>query len=316
MRALHVPAAGAEPQLGDIPTPTATEGTVLVRVKAAGLNPVDNGIAAGVMAGMMPHEYPLVLGRDAAGIVEALGSGVDGIAVGDEVVGHVLLAPPIQAGTIAEYAVFPAATVVAKPAGLDFETAAAIPLAGASAAQAVEAVDPQPGQTVLVNGGSGGVGSYAVQLLAARGVTVVATGRKESADRLRALGASAVIDHTSGDVAEQVRAAYPDGVDALVNVATGFDPTAVPVGAVRRGGKLASTTAVPDDDTLAAAGVTATSVMGTPLRKVVGPLLEQAAAGTLQISVAEVLPFDQAAAGLAKLAAGNTNGKLVVKVEA
>ncbi len=125
MRALHVPAAGAQPELGDLPTPAPAAGTVLVRVKAAGLNPIDNGIAAGMMAGMMPHEYPLVLGRDAAGIVEAVGSGVDGIAVGDEVIGHVLLAPPIQAGTIAEYAVFPAATVVPKPAGLDFETAAA-----------------------------------------------------------------------------------------------------------------------------------------------------------------------------------------------
>ncbi len=316
MRALHVPAAGAPIELGELPTPTASEGTVLVRVKAAGLNAIDNGIASGMMAGMLPHEYPLVVGRDAAGVVEAVGAGVEGIQVGDEVLGHVLLAPPIHAGTLAEYALLPAASVVPKPAGLDWVTAAAIPLAGASAAQAVEAVDPQPGQTVLVNGGSGGVGSYAVQLLAARGVTVVATGRKDSADRLRALGASTVIDHTSGDVAEQVRAAYPDGVDALVNVATGFDPTAVPVGAVRRGGKLASTTAVPDDDTLAAAGVTATSVMGTPLRKVVGPLVEQAAAGTLQISVAEVLPFDQAAAGLARLAAGNANGKLVVKVEA
>ena len=73
MRALHVPAAGAQPELGELPTPEATEGTVLIRVKAAGLNAIDNGIAAGMMAGMIPHEYPLVLGRDAAGVVEAVG---------------------------------------------------------------------------------------------------------------------------------------------------------------------------------------------------------------------------------------------------
>ena len=315
MRALYVPAAGEQPQLGDLATPTATEGTVLVRVKAAGLNAIDNGIAAGVMAEMMPHQYPLVLGRDAAGIVEAVGDGVAGLAVGDEVVGHVLLAPPIQAGTIAEYAVLPAAAVVPKPAGLDFVTAAAIPLAGAAAAQAVEAVDPQPGQTVLVNGAGGGVGSFAVQLLAARGVTVIATGKGESSDRLRALGASTVIDRADGDVAEQVRAAYPDGVDALVNAAAGFDPGAVPVGAGREGGKLASTTVEPDADTLAAAGVTSTAIMARPLREVVEPLVAQAAAGTLKVSVAEVLPFDQAAAGLARLAAGKADGKLVVTVE-
>ncbi|HYC82623.1 MAG TPA: alcohol dehydrogenase catalytic domain-containing protein, partial [Solirubrobacterales bacterium] len=201
MRALHVPTAGAQPELGEVPTPTATEGTVLVRVKAAGLNPIDNGIAAGMMAEMMPHEYPVILGRDAAGVVEAVGDGVEDIGVGDEVLGHVLLVPPIHAGTIAEYAVLPAAAVVEKPADLDFVTAAAIPLAGAAAAQAVEAVEPQAGQTVLVNGAAGGAGSYAVQLLAARGVTVVATGTSESADRLRSLGAATVIDRTSGDVA-------------------------------------------------------------------------------------------------------------------
>jgi len=314
MRALHVPAAGAEIQLGEVPTPQVAEGTVLVRVKAAGLNAIDNGLAAGMMSQMFEHRYPLVLGRDAAGVVEAVGDGVDGITVGDEVLGHVLLTPPIQAGTIAEYALLPAASVVPKPAGVDWVTAAAIPLAGAAAAQAVEAVEPQPGQTVLVNGADGGVGSYAVQLLAARGVTVIATGKPESADRLVALGASTVIDHHGADVVEQIRGAHPDGVDALVNVG-GFDPTGVPVGAVRNGGKLASTTAVPDDDTLAAAGVTATSIMARPTRDVVEPLVGQAASGALKVSVADVIPFDNAAAGLATLAAGKANGKLVVKVE-
>jgi NADPH:quinone reductase-like Zn-dependent oxidoreductase len=314
MRAVHVPAAGAEVELGEVPAPSATEGSVLVRVKAAGLNAIDNGLASGMMAGMMPHEYPLVLGRDGAGVVEAVGAGVEGIAVGDEVVGHVLLAPPIQAGTLAEFAVLPAAAVVPKPAGLDFPTAAAIPLAGAAAAQAVDAVEPQSGQTVLVVGADGGVGSYAVQLLAGRGVTVIATGKPESAGRLRALGASTVVDYKSADVVEQVRASHPEGVDALVNVG-GFDPAAVPLGAVRNGGRLASTTVVPDDDALAAAGVTGAQIMARPLREVVEPLVNQAAEGTLTVSVAEVLPFDRAAEGLATLAAGKANGKLVVKVE-
>ena len=166
----------------------------------------------------------------------------------------------------------------------------------------------------LRGGDAGGVGSYAVQLLAAQGVTVIATGKPESADRLRQLGATTVIDHHSADVVEHVRAAHPDGVDALVNVG-GFDPAGVPVRAVREGGKLASTTAVPDDDTLAAAGVTGTSIMARPLREVVQPLVEQVAAGTLKVSVADVLPFDQAVTGLATLAAGKANGKLVVRVE-
>jgi NADPH:quinone reductase-like Zn-dependent oxidoreductase len=315
MRALNVPAAGALPELGDLPTPTAAEGTVLIRVKAAGLNAIDNGLAAGMMAEMIPHEYPLVLGRDAAGVVDAVGAGVEGIQVGDEVLGHVLLAPPVQAGTLAEYAVLPAAAVVQKPQALDFVTAAALPLAGAAAAQAVDAVDPQPGETVLVNGASGGVGSFAVQLLPARGATVVATGTAASAGRLRDLGAATVVDRSAGPVAEQVRSAYPDGVDALVNL-TGFAPDDVPAGAVRPGGRIASTTALPDEATLADGHLTGAQIMATPLREVVAPLADQVAAGTLQVSVAQIVPLDQAAEALGTLAAGKANGKLVVTFDA
>ena len=314
MRALHVPAAGEQPLLADLPTPEPTEGTVLIRVKAAGLNPVDNAIAAGMLAGMLPHEYPLVLGRDAAGVVEAVGPGVDHISVGDEVLGHVLLAPPVSAGTLAEYAVLPAAAVTAKPAGLAFTTAAAIPLAGAAAVGSIDAVDPKPGQTVLVNGASGGVGSFAVQLLAARGVTVVATGTAGDTERLTQLGAAAVIDFSAGSVADQVRGRYPDGVDALVNL-VGLSPDAIPLGAVRSGGRVASTTVLPDEAALAAAGVTGSMVMAGPLTELVASLAEQAAAGTLRVVVAEVLPLDRAAEGLATLASGQATGKIVVTLD-
>jgi NADPH:quinone reductase-like Zn-dependent oxidoreductase len=104
MRALHVPEAGGHPQLGELPTPAATPGTVLIAVKAAALNPFDNAVAGGMLAQMVPHEYPIVLGRDAAGVVEAVGPDVDHVAIGDEVVGHILFAPPISAGTLAEFA--------------------------------------------------------------------------------------------------------------------------------------------------------------------------------------------------------------------
>jgi len=165
-----------------------------------------------------------------------------------------MLAPPIQVGPLAEYALLPAATVVAKPAGLDFTAAAALPLASAAAAAAVDHVDPQPGQVVLVNGATGGVGRYTVQLLATRDATVVATGTATEAESLTALGATTVVDYTTGSVAEQVRAAYPDGVDALVNL-VGNTPAEVPLDAVRKDGKVATTMA-PDADTLAAAGLT------------------------------------------------------------
>src|SRR5918999_968348 len=118
MRALHIPSAGEQPRLSDLPVPEVGEGTVLIRVRAAALNAIDNGIAAGIMADAIPHAYPLVLGRDAAGVVEAVGAGVDHVTAGDEVIAHILLAPPVQAGTLAEYAVVPAAAVTPKPAEL------------------------------------------------------------------------------------------------------------------------------------------------------------------------------------------------------
>ncbi|MCK9925836.1 NADP-dependent oxidoreductase [Frankia sp. Mgl5] len=313
MRALNVPAAGGQPRLSDLPVPGPVEGTVLVRVKAAGLNAIDNALAAGMMAEMLPHVYPLVLGRDAAGVVEAVGAGVDHVAVGDEVIGHMLLAPPIQAGTLAEYALLPAAAVTRKPAGLDFTTAAALPLAAAAAKAAVDAVEPEPGQTVLVVGAGGGVGSYAVQLLAARGVTVVATGTAADAGRLTALGATTVVDYTAGPVVEQVRAAYPDGVDALIDLVA-YTPDSAPLDVVRKGGKVASTLGAADEETLAAAGLTGTSVMAAPVRELIAELAALAAAGTLKVDITTVLPLEKATDGLATLASGAARGKIVVEI--
>lgn len=313
MRALHVPAAGEQPQLAELDVPEVADGTVLVRVKAAGLNAIDNALAAGMMAQMIPHEYPLVLGRDAAGVVEAVGAGVDHVAVGDEVFGHVLLAPPVKAGTLAEYAVLPAAAVAAKPAGLDFVTAAALPLAGAAAKASVDAVDPQAGQTVLVVGASGGVGSYAVQLLAQRGVTVLATGTGDDAARLASLGAATVLDFTAGPVADQVLAAYPDGVDALIDLVA-YAPDGLPLTAVRKGGKVASTLGAANDEVLGGLGLSGANVMAGPVRELIGELAELAAAGALKVDVTTVLSLDQAAEGLATIAGGQARGKIVVEI--
>jgi len=313
MRALHVLAAGDQPSLGEIDVPDVTDGTVLIRVKAAGLNPIDNILAGGFMAGMLPHEYPLVVGRDAAGVVEAVGSGVDHVQVGDHVLGHVLLAPPIQAGTVAEYAVLPAASVTRLPDGMDFVTAAAIPLASAAATAAVDALGDLagPGKVILVNGASGGVGSFVVQMLAARGVHVVATTTPAEDDRLRGLGATTTVDHTTGSVADQVLAVHPDGVDALVNLA-GNTVDEIPLGAVKAGGPVSFTTMGPDDETLAAAGLVGRKVMGIATRDVTAPIAQQVADGSLQVAVAQVLDLARATEGLATLAAGTARGKIVI----
>ncbi|MEV6813259.1 NADP-dependent oxidoreductase [Micromonospora sp. NPDC051296] len=313
MRALHVPAAGEPPRLAELPVPAPGEGQVLVRVQAAGLNAIDTSIASGTMAQMMPHAYPLILGRDAAGVVEAVGPGVDDLAPGQEVFGHVLLAPPIQAGTLADDALLPAAAVSPRPAGLDVVTAAALPLAGAAASAAVDAVKPQPRETVLVVGASGGVGSFAVQMLASRGVTVLATGTAADTERLTGLGAATVIDYTTAPVVDQIRAAYPDGIDALIDlVARSTDQ--LPLSVLRSGGRVASSLGAVNDDALGAAGLTGTNIMARPTREVLSALAEQALAGTLTVDIDTIVPLEQAADGLNTLANRHTSGKIVVKV--
>jgi NADPH:quinone reductase-like Zn-dependent oxidoreductase len=311
MRAFIVPASGESAVFADLPTPTPAPGEVLLRVRAVGLNPFDNHIASGMLEGFMEHRYPLVLGRDASGVVEAVGDGIDGLAVGDEVLAHVPFTSPFEAGTLAELVVLPATAVAAKPAGLDFVSAAALPLAAGAALGLVDRADPRPGQVVLVNGASGGVGRFAVQLLAQRGATVVATASPASADRMRELGATSVVDYTAGPTAEQVLALYPDGVDALINL-NGWVLEHVPVDAVRRGGTAHTVTQVPDDATLEARGLTGGQVMASPGREALAPLAEQAADGTLQIDVFRVLPLADVQAGFDEIEAGRVHGKVVV----
>ncbi|MET8974906.1 NADP-dependent oxidoreductase [Streptomyces sp. NPDC004539] len=308
MRALRVPEAGGEPAVGEVPRPRVAPGHVLVSVRAAGLNPLDNVLAAGLLADRFPYTYPLVLGRDAAGTVLAVGAGVDHVRPGQEVFGHTPLAAPLGAGTLAEYALLPAETVVPRPLGLDFVAAAALPLASAAAFAAVDRIDPGPGETVLVDGATGGVGRYAVQLLALRGARVVATGGAEDCARLTALGARLVVDRAAGPVARQVRGLFPGGVDALIHL-TSED---APLDAVRAGGRVATTTGVPGPEALAAAGLTGSTVYARPLRETVEPLAEQAADGTLAVDVYAVLPLERATEGLAVLAAGKARGKIVV----
>jgi len=313
MRALTVLEPGAQPVVAEIPAPVAGPGTVLVKVKAASLNAVDAAIAAGMLTGRMPHAYPLVIGRDAAGVIEAVGDGVEGLAVGDAVIGAVTFAPPLQTGTIAEYAVFPVATVTLKPAELSFEAAAALPIAGATAVAAADAVSPKPGDVVLVTGAAGGVGSFVLQLLAARGATVVATGRPDDAERLVGLGAAQVLDYTAGSLVDQVRAAYPNGVDALVDLVSHASDS-IPLDAVRDGGRVASPVGAAQGELLESRGLTGFNVGASAAREVVGPLAELAASGALKVDVTGVLSLDDAATGLAIFGAGHSRGKTVIHI--
>ncbi|MEV6589065.1 zinc-binding dehydrogenase [Streptomyces acidicola] len=141
----------------------------------------------------------------------------------------------------------------------------------------------------------------------------MATGTPADAVRLTKLGATSVVDFTAGSVTDQVKELHPEGADALVNL-VGNSIDDVPLAAIRKNGKVGSTTVHPDADALAAAGLTGTTVFAAPGAETIAPIAEQAANGTLTVEVTTVLPLDQAAEGLATIAAGKANGKIVVTV--
>lgn len=311
MKALVMNEFDSTPVLEELPDPEPGAGQVRVRVRSAGLNKIDAMISGGMLKGMAEYHFPVVLGRDVAGTVDAIGSGVDHVSVGDEVIGHVLMDGTLHHGTLAEYAIVPADGVVPKPANLGFDEAAALPLAAAAALAAVDAVDLTPGGSVLIVGASGGVGEYAVQLAASKGATVLATGLPEDGERLRGLGASDVLDYRQ-DVVALVRQTRPDGVDGLIDLVS-YDAESLGTlaTAVREGGRIASTLNAADAEALAARAITGTNIMASPDRRTLTSLVELIERGDLRVAVDQTLPLDQAIRGLETLATGQARGKIV-----
>ena len=316
MKAFALTAADQPAALVDLPDPDVAPGGARIRIHAASINGFDVYQASGGLAAMMPHDLPTVVGRDFSGVVDAVGEGRTDVAVGDEVLGFITSSPPLHAGSYAELVTETDKLVLApKPAGISFETAAAIPLAGATAQDAVDAIEPGAGDTVLVVGATGGVGSFAVQLAAQRGATVIATAKAGEEDAyVRSLGASETIDYAVVDVAQTVRERYPDGVDAVIDAVNRDKAACAMVSAtVRDGGKVATTVGAADIESLAERGVRATNVFGMPTSDKLASLAEQVAAGTLSVRLQQTYRLSEASAALAAFSAGKI-GKLVLEI--
>lgn len=186
--------------LSDIPQPTAGEGEVLIRVRAASINPVDWKIREGLMKIVTGKRFPRGMGVDVAGVVASVGVGVSSLAPGDEVFGWI---PYKTSGAFAEYAVVPAETVEKKPASVGFEEAACLPMAGTTAYKSlVEKAGLKAGDKVLINGCTGGVGLFALQIAKAKGAAVTGTCRGANAALAEDNGADVVIDYREANVLE------------------------------------------------------------------------------------------------------------------
>lgn len=314
MRAFAIDAFNTPGSVHDLPPPPVGPGELLVRVRAAGVNPTDWKMRDRQFPISSPH-FPLILGQDLAGIVEQVGADVTGWAIGDEVFGRVR-----QAGAYAEEVALPTSAALArKPHTLDFVHAAALPTPALMALASLNAIAVRPGETLLVVGATGGVGRYAVQLAARGGAHVIGSGRsKDSVARLTQLGAAETIDYSQIDLASAVKAAHPDGIDAIIDVASDRATLAWLSGALRNGGRIVSTVYAADEAALAARGIRATNVSlqesGFETAAHLDELARMAEAGELVVAVERTFPLEAAEQALEANKFGTVYGKIVLVV--
>jgi NADPH2:quinone reductase len=307
MRAVAFTEFGSAPEVLELDPPQPDEGELRVRLHAASVNGFDLAVAGGYLNGMMEHRFPVVLGKDFAGTVDAIGPGVTEFVVGDRVFG-VVTKPHLGDGSFGEYVTVPAAVGIARlPESVGFTEAAALGLAGTAALATVDGAKIEPGHTVLVVGATGGVGNQVVQLAANAGAKVIATAHTDEEKALvQKLGAVEVVDHTA-DVTATVRESYPDGVDAVVHLA---GDGAELVSLVRDGGRFVSTL-VSAPDQLPSSDVKVVPVYANPTADTLSRLAEHQATGTTRVTIQRVYGLDDAPAALSDFARG-TLGKLVI----
>ncbi|NRQ50428.1 NADP-dependent oxidoreductase [Aeromicrobium stalagmiti] len=306
MKAITYAAYGEQLELTDVDEPKVGPDWVKVQVKATSVNPVDWKIASGGLDGALDTFFPVTPGWDVAGVVEAVGPAVTSLAPGDEVFGYVRK-DAVHGGTYAEKVAAPIRTLAKKPANASFAEAAAIPLAGLTAFQAlVHALDVAGDDVVLIHGASGGVGSFAVQIARSLGARVIGTASEGNHDYLRDLGAEPV-EYGDGLV-DRVRAIAPDGVTAVLDLNGGDLDVSPELLADGSAGRIASIIdpAVKD--------LGGHYVFVHPDAADLDELAELFDDGTLTVQIAETFPLAETQKAWELSQEGHTRGKIVITV--
>ena len=307
MKAVVFEAFGTQPAPRDVPAPSPGPGELLVRVQTSSFNPMDGGIVSGMMKDVVEHRFPVTLGRDFAGVVEAVSGDVEGVSVGDEVFGFIPgMHPIIHDGTWAELFVVGQTEFAHKPASTDMASAGAVGLAAATALAGIDALELSSGETVLIVGANGGVGSFAVQLADAAGANVIAPARPEDEEYLRSLGVGELVPR-DGDVAAAVLARHAPGVDAVLDLVS-FTPGSYD-GALKAGGRVASSLRA------AGEGTGRTNVAGLPSCETLRRLADLLDDGTLTVHVQKSYPLHEALQGMRDLGATHKHGKLGLSLQ-
>jgi NADPH:quinone reductase-like Zn-dependent oxidoreductase len=288
----------------DAPRPEPKENEVLVRVIACGVNPADPLIVSGRYAKEFGTHLPLIPGYDVAGVVEKTGAKVTKLKAGDSVYGYALFG-----GGWAEYAVLAENEAAIKPKSLSFVEAAAVPLAALTAWQAlIDVAQLSAGQTALIHGGSGGVGSFAVQIAKARGARVIATASTPNQDLLKQLGADVAIDYTKTKFEEVAKE-----VDVVLDP-VGRDTLARSYAVVKKGGIIATLVARCDQAQLDKYGIRGASIAVKPDANELAEITKLIEEKKIKPVVTQVLPLSEAVKAHQQAATHHTRGKIVLKI--
>ena len=308
MKAIQIQTYGSADvmTLDDVPMVACEANGLLVRVVAAGVNPVDWKIRSGAMAQQLPKKFPITLGQDAAGIVVEVGSASSDFKLGDEVFFY---ADFMHGGTYAEYVAVAAAQVALKPHTVPFAAAAALPTAGQAAWSALfDTAQIERGMHLLVHGGAGAVGSIAVQLARHQGVHVTATASGAGVDLVKSLGADDVIDYRQKRFHDIVKDA-----DVVLDTLGGATQDAS-WGVLKKGGILVSTVMPPSPERAAAAGVRGAFVFTPPRGAVLAQLAALVDEGQLRLLVGQEFALANAAEAHRLGESGTSRGKMILRV--
>ncbi len=288
-------------EFAELDRPRPGPGEIVVQVRAAGVNPVDHKVRSGMFKDFQSRQLPSEFGSEVAGVVAELGAGVEGFSLGDEVLGW----PAPGHGAFSEYTVVTADSVVAKPAGVGFVEAAALPVAAATAYDGLAQLGLTGGQSLLITGIGGGVGVAAAQLARHAGVQVFGTASEAKRDLVESLGAT-LIPYGDGE-AERLRQVLPDGVDAIFDL-VGEPALAAVAGLVTDPARLISAAS---PDVARFGGAMIRRDRGT---RVLTEVARLAAEGVLDPHVSSVVKFEQAPAAIAAVESGHPLGKVVLRI--
>lgn len=310
MRAVYYDEFGSTDvlKIGQLDISEIKEGEVLVKIKAAAINPVDAAVRKGLLKNHLPYQFPIIPGWDVAGIVEERGFSARRFKAGDEVYAYARR-PTVHFGTFAEYIVLPESYLAICPKNLSFEEAAGIPLVGLTAYQSLfDAGNLQEGQTVLILGASGGVGSLAIQLAKAKGARVIGVASKRNHAHMKKLGADETVDYKDVNIGNTVKNIIPDGVDLIFDCASG-ETLHQSLSALKSTGMLVS---ILNHGENIDKHIRFQYVFVEPNATELAHLCELAEKGKLQVPVSKTFNLDNAVEAFKQIETHHTTGKIVI----